>query len=74
MPDAALPRLFDKFYRVAGERRISRAGTGIGLAVAKGLVEAMGGEISARRSDLGGLALDIDLPRAEVPAGIAAGR
>jgi K+-sensing histidine kinase KdpD len=74
VPAATLPRLFDKFYRVAGERRLSRAGTGIGLAVAKGLIEATGGAISARRSELGGLALDIDLPWAQVPAGIAAGR
>ena len=40
----------------------SRSGTGIGLAVVRGLVEAMGGRVDARRSELGGLAIDIDLP------------
>ena len=64
VPDDALGRLFDKFYRVPGKQRTSRSGTGIGLAVVRGLVETMGGEVSARRSELGGLAIDIDLPAA----------
>jgi two-component system sensor histidine kinase KdpD len=39
-------RMFDMFYRVAGGDR-QRAGTGLGLAVCKGLIEAMGGTIRA---------------------------
>jgi two-component system sensor histidine kinase KdpD len=66
VPDEALPRLFEKFYRVPGGQRGSRAGTGIGLAVVQGLVEAAGGRVRARRSELGGLAIDLDLPLAEV--------
>jgi two-component system sensor histidine kinase KdpD len=62
VPPEALPRLFDKFYRVPGRERGSRTGTGIGLAVVRGLVEAMGGRVAARRSELGGLAIDLDLP------------
>ncbi len=61
VPDATLPLLFDKFYRVPGTPGGSRSGTGIGLAVVRGLVEAMDGRVDARRSDLGGLAIDIDL-------------
>jgi hypothetical protein len=38
----------------------------------RGLVEAMGGEVRARRSQLGGLAVEIDLPRAKLPAELAA--
>jgi two-component system sensor histidine kinase KdpD len=64
VPDDALPRIFDKFYRVPGAGGGSRAGTGIGLAVVRGLVEAMGGQVAARRSALGGLAIDVDLPAA----------
>jgi two-component system sensor histidine kinase KdpD len=72
VPDQALPRIFDKFYRVPGSGGGSRSGTGIGLAVVRGLVEAMGGRATGRRSDLGGLAIDLDLPAAapaDEPAG-----
>jgi two-component system, OmpR family, sensor histidine kinase KdpD len=65
VPDDALPRLFEKFYRVPGGKGGSRSGTGVGLAVVRGLIEATGGEAAARRSPLGGLAVDLDLPIAE---------
>jgi two-component system, OmpR family, sensor histidine kinase KdpD len=68
VPPESLPRLFEKFYRVPGRGRGSRAGTGIGLAVARGLVEASGGRVEARASDHGGLAIDLYLPVA-APAG-----
>lgn len=64
-----LPHLFEKFYRVPGAQRSSRSGVGIGLAVVRGLTEAMGGSVVARRGNLGGLAIDIDLP---TEAGVAA--
>ncbi len=73
VPQESIGRLFDKFYRVPGKRRTSRAGTGIGLAVVRGLIEATGGRVGARRAELGGLAIDIDLPPATVPAELHAG-
>ena len=72
VPPDALPRIFDKFYRVPGRGRGSRSGTGIGLSVVRGLVEAMGGRVNARPSDLGGLAIDVDLPAARLAADVAA--
>jgi signal transduction histidine kinase len=69
VPEQALSKVFDKFYRVPGVAGGSRSGTGIGLAVVRGLVEAMGGRVAARRSELGGLAIDIDLPVADVELG-----
>ena len=65
-PDA-LPHLFDKFYRAPGARGGSRGGLGIGLAVVRGMIEATGGRVAARRSELGGLAIDLDLPLAVAP-------
>jgi two-component system sensor histidine kinase KdpD len=65
VPDQDLDRLFEKFYRRA-TLRSARAGLGIGLSVARGLVEAMGGRLSAERSGLGGLAIRFRLPRARV--------
>jgi signal transduction histidine kinase len=67
----ALPHIFEKFYRANG-RRASRQGTGIGLAVVQGLVEASGGRVAARASDMGGLAIDMDLPLAPVAEHIGA--
>jgi two-component system sensor histidine kinase KdpD len=62
VPDDALPRLFEKFYRVPRSGEGARRGTGVGLAVVQGLAATMDGDVDARRSDLGGLAIDIDLP------------
>ena len=67
VPPEALPRLFEKFYRVSANASGSRRGMGIGMSVVKGLVEAMGGSVGARPSRLGGLAVDIDLPAVPVP-------
>ncbi len=66
--DASIPKLFDKFYRAPGAPKGSRGGLGIGLAVVRGLIEATGGSVEARRSHLGGLAIDIELPLARLPA------
>ncbi|MES2255349.1 MAG: sensor histidine kinase KdpD [Pseudomonadota bacterium] len=58
----ALPHIFEKFYRAkASDSRI--AGTGLGLAVARGFVEAFDGKLDAsNRSDRTGAVLTISLP------------
>lgn len=65
-PDA-LSHLFEKFYRVPARRGAARQGTGLGLAVVKGMAEAMGGSVSASSSSLGGLAIDVRLTIAADP-------
>jgi two-component system sensor histidine kinase KdpD len=76
VPAAVLPHLFERFYR-APRRQGSRSegGSGIGLAVVKGLTEAMGGSVLARPSSMGGLevvvrlAVDDEVEAAERPVG-----
>lgn len=46
-PATDLPHIFERFYRVDKSRSSAGGGSGIGLAVAKTLVEQMGGSISA---------------------------
>ena len=46
IPAADLPHVFDSFYRASRGDRVA-PGTGLGLAIARGLVEAMGGSVSA---------------------------
>ena len=56
VPPYDLERIFDKFYRVSGtiRRTSSVMGTGLGLAVCRGLVEAHGGHIWAENRPSGG--------------------
>jgi two-component system sensor histidine kinase KdpD len=62
VPDESMERLFEKFYRVPKPREGSRRGSGIGLAVVRGMVEAMNGRVRAEHSERGGLAIAVDLP------------
>jgi PAS domain S-box-containing protein len=56
-----LPYVFDLFYRAKSAVR-SASGAGIGLFVCRQLVEAMGGQIWARRPDDGGTEFGFTLP------------
>ena len=68
VPPGEHERLFEKFYRSPRRDGRSREGTGIGLAVVRGLVEASGGSATARQGDLGGLAVDLRLPARRLPS------
>jgi two-component system sensor histidine kinase BaeS len=67
VPAAALPRLFERLYRVDGSRARSHGGAGLGLAIAARIAEAHRGRIGASASALGGLAICVDLPAAAAP-------
>jgi two-component system sensor histidine kinase KdpD len=47
-----LPRIFDKFYRLPGTKS---GGTGLGLTIARAIVEAHKGTVMAENAEGGGL-------------------
>ncbi len=47
IPQAKLERIFEKFFRVDNSRSSANGGAGLGLAIAKQIVELHGGKISA---------------------------
>ena len=64
IPQADKERVFDKFYRVLGTQRNATriTGSGLGLAVSKGLVEAHGGHIWVEDREGGGSIFRFTLP------------
>lgn len=64
IPEGELPHIFDRFYRVDKARTRGRGGAGLGLAIAKRLVEAQGGVIMVESKPGHGARFAVALPRA----------
>jgi signal transduction histidine kinase len=62
IPADDLPRVFERFYRADHSRARSSGGAGLGLAIAKELIEAMGGTISVESVQDEGTVFTIRLP------------
>jgi signal transduction histidine kinase len=58
-----LPHIFDRFYRGEKSRNRTTGGAGLGLAIAKGIVEAHGGTIGVENKASGGTCFYFVLPR-----------
>lgn len=58
-----LPKLFDRLYRGEGSRNRGTGGAGLGLAICKNIVEAHQGKIMADNSPLGGILIQVEIPK-----------
>lgn len=63
LEETDLPFVFDRFYRGEKSRNRNTGGAGLGLAIAKGFVEAHGGEMQAWTVPEGGAAFQFSLPK-----------
>ena len=63
IPPAALPHLFDRFYRVDASRSRQSGGTGLGLAICKAIVDRSHGNIQIESEPGNGTQVTVTLPR-----------
>ncbi len=62
IPPQALPRIFERFYRVDPARSRELGGTGLGLAIVKHAVESMGGTVDVTSEPGRGSTFSFTLP------------
>lgn len=61
IPEKDLPHIFERFYRVDDARSRQTGGVGLGLAIVRQLVTAMGGAVSVENSGTGGAVFRVEL-------------
>jgi len=71
IPEQELERVFEPFYRVEASRNPSTGGSGLGLSIARNLAQSMGGDVTLRNREGGGLEAKVVLPRAEKPSSLS---
>lgn len=62
IPATKLERIFEKFFRLDASRSTRRGGAGLGLAIAKQIIELHGGKITAH-STVDATEFRVELPK-----------
>lgn len=62
IPPEEIDRIFEEFYRASNARKVERDGTGLGLSMAREVIERHGGKISVM-SDSAGSTFTVTLPK-----------
>ena len=63
IPEADMPRIFDRFFRSDSSRAAGESGFGLGLAIAKNIIDSMGGEVEVSSIIGQGTTFTVTLPR-----------
>jgi two-component system, OmpR family, sensor histidine kinase ArlS len=66
IPEADLPRIFDRFFRSEASRAAGEGGFGLGLAICKSIVDSMGGTIDVSSEAGQGTTFLVRVPRGRV--------
>jgi two-component system phosphate regulon sensor histidine kinase PhoR len=74
IPQAALPRIFERFYRVDKGRARGEGGTGLGLAIVKHVAQAHGGRVEVESRHRQGSTFRVVLPAGAAPSAAGAAR
>lgn len=65
IPAGDLPHIFERFFRVDRARTRVEGGSGLGLSICQSVVEAHGGQITARSEPQRGTTVEVRLPLSE---------
>jgi signal transduction histidine kinase len=69
IPQDALERVFEPFHRLETSRNPATGGSGLGLSIARNIAQSMGGDVTLRNREGGGLEARLVLPRSGGSAG-----
>lgn len=71
VPDEALPKIFEPFYRLDDARNRKTGGVGLGLSIADRAIRLHGGQLRASNRKEGGLQVEIRIPAGPPVQGFA---
>ena len=69
IPEADLPKIFDRFYRVDKARSRAAGGTGLGLSIVRDTARQHGGAVTVCRREPEGTRFEVAFPRYEPKGG-----